>query len=48
MVKSCKTGDRDVEYRFAMELSKDMRVKVLAGETINAPNIFKTKIGLDT
>jgi hypothetical protein len=40
-VKSCKTSDRNAAYRFAMDLYEDMRVKVLAGETINAPNAYK-------
>ena len=41
VVKSCKTSDRDAAYRFAMDLYEDIRMKVLAGETINAPNASK-------
>ena len=41
LVKSCKTPDRDAAYRFAMDLYEDGRMKVLAGETINAPNASK-------
>ena len=41
LVKSCKTPDRDVAYRFAMDLYEDGRIKVLAGETINAPPTSK-------
>jgi integrase len=37
VVKSCKTPDRDIAYRFAMDLYEEGRIKVLAGETINAP-----------
>lgn len=41
VVKSCKTPDRDAAYRFALDLYEDLRVKVLAGEIINAPNASK-------
>ncbi|MFP6733135.1 MAG: site-specific integrase [Rhodospirillales bacterium] len=41
LIKSCKTPDRDDAYRFAMDLYENMRMKVLAGETINAPNASK-------
>jgi integrase len=41
LIKSCKTPDRDHAYRFAMDLYENMRMKVLAGETINAPNASK-------
>ena len=41
VVKSCKTPDRDDAYRFAMDLYENMRVKVLAGEAINAPKASK-------
>ncbi len=41
VIKSCKTPDRDNAYRFAMDLYENLRVKVLAGETINSPNISK-------
>jgi integrase len=41
VIKSCKTPDRDAAYRFAMDLYEDGRMRVLAGETINAPSASK-------
>lgn len=41
VIKSCKTPDRDAAYRFAMDLYEDGRMRVLAGEIINAPSASK-------
>ena len=41
VVKSCKTPVRDDAYKFAFNLFDELRVKVLAGESINAPSASK-------
>jgi len=41
IIKSCRTPDRDSAYRFAMDLYESLRLKVMAGEAINAPSVDK-------
>tara|TARA_E500000331_G_C17204532_1_gene690793 strand:- start:125 stop:1339 length:1215 start_codon:yes stop_codon:yes gene_type:complete len=41
IIKSCRTPDRDFAYRFAMDLYESLRLKVMAGEAINAPSVDK-------
>ena len=41
IIKSCKTPNRDDAYRFALDLYESLRIKVLAGEAINAPSVSR-------